>query len=109
MGVNYGCGKVRFPSPVPVGAREQHRPEAQREHLGLDAGPAPDDVMSVLVDGDDDRERHDEGQQREGEIALGVDIHAQHPGAPLMQPADQGGSHGGFSHAAFLICDGNDL
>jgi acyl dehydratase len=21
MGVNYGCGKVRFPSPVPVGAR----------------------------------------------------------------------------------------
>ncbi len=20
MGVNYGCGKVRFPSPVPVGA-----------------------------------------------------------------------------------------
>ena len=47
--------------------------------------------------------------QREGEVALGVDVHAQHPGAPLMQPADQGGSHGGFSHAAFLICDGNDL
>jgi acyl dehydratase len=21
MGVNYGCGKVRFPSPVPVGSR----------------------------------------------------------------------------------------
>ena len=20
MGVNYGCGKVRFPSPVPVGS-----------------------------------------------------------------------------------------
>jgi acyl dehydratase len=21
MGVNYGCGKVRFPSPVPVGSK----------------------------------------------------------------------------------------
>jgi acyl dehydratase len=36
MGINYGCDKVRFPSPVPVGSRLR----AGVELLELTPGPA---------------------------------------------------------------------
>jgi hypothetical protein len=54
---------------APVGARKQHRAEADAEHLGMDPRPAADDVMAVFMHRDDDRQRHDEGDKREGKVS----------------------------------------
>ncbi len=63
---------------VLVDARRQHRAEAEREHLGLDARPAADDVVAVFVNRDDDGKRDDEGHQREGQVSENRDqgVHA---------------------------------
>ena len=47
--------------------------------------------------------------QGEAQVALGVQIDAQNPRAPLLQAADQSGNGGGFAHAALLIRDSDDL
>jgi len=63
MGVNYGCGKVRFPSPVPVGSRlrlgiellevaEIAPGQAQctyRYTFEVDGAPKPSCVAEVIV------------------------------------------------------------
>ena len=63
MGVNYGCGKVRFPSPVPVGAKlrlgmelsaveEIGEGQAQCTYLytfEVEGNPKPSCVAEVIV------------------------------------------------------------
>ena len=41
--------------------------------------------------------------QGKAQVALGVQVDAQNPGAPFMQAADQGGDDGGLAHTALLI------
>jgi hypothetical protein len=54
---------------VPVHPAGQHRPHADREHIRLDAGPAPDQVVSHFVNEDDDAQRDDERDDGQREVA----------------------------------------
>ena len=53
--------------------------------------------------------RADIQPQVKAQVALGVQIHAQDFGAPLVKPADQGGGGGRLADPAFLVCNGDDL
>ncbi|MNF09521.1 putative enoyl-CoA hydratase 1 [compost metagenome] len=55
MGVNYGCDRVRFPAPVPVGSRVRGRAEVLRSEA---VGTAVQQVVRVSVE--------IEGQERPG-------------------------------------------
>ncbi|MDD2056810.1 MaoC family dehydratase [Pseudomonas sp. GD03860] len=55
MGVNYGCDRVRFPAPVPVGSRVRGRAEVLRAEA---IGTAVQQVVRVSVE--------IEGQERPG-------------------------------------------
>ena len=43
-----------------------HRAKAQTEHLGMDAGPAANDVMAVFMHEHDNKQRQHEGCDRIG-------------------------------------------
>ena len=45
-----------------IGAAEQNRAKSDGKHLGMNARPAPDDIMTIFMDRDDDRQGHHEGQ-----------------------------------------------
>ena len=53
------CGdlptRAAFVHPAP-----QNRAKTDRKHIGLDARPAPNDVVTILVDCHDDAKRHHE-------------------------------------------------
>lgn len=55
MGVNYGCDRVRFPAPVPVGSRVRGRAEVLRSEA---IGTAVQQVVRVSIE--------IEGQERPG-------------------------------------------
>ena len=44
-----------------------------------------------------------------GQISLGIEVNAQHPGASLVKAADQCCGDGCFSDAALLIGNSNNL
>ena len=46
--------------------------------------------------------------QAEAQTALGVQIHAQHPAALLLEPGQQGAGGRGLTDAAFLVGDRNN-
>ena len=49
------------PGSTLIETTPKHRTEAKREHFSMNPAPATDDIMAVLVNGDDDAERNDKG------------------------------------------------
>jgi len=47
-----------------IDATIQHRPEPEREDVGMDTRPATNDIMAVFMDRDDNRQGNNKGQKR---------------------------------------------
>ena len=46
--------------------------------------------------------------QAKAQTSLGVQVHAQHPGSPLVQTVHQRAGRGGLAHAALLVRNRNN-
>jgi len=53
MGVNYGCDKIRFPAPVPVGARVRGRGEIASVEETKDGGIQAKVTVTIDIEGQD--------------------------------------------------------